>query len=160
MSGQSRRLLRPPPLSDFLRIFVRIRARLVSMERRLNPLALDRTRNTNPFIPAFSAPGVVPFLHPAEIQSGWRRAALLHPPTPDAPRRVPFLLAERSATCFFLAERELLSVFVDRCGWCRMGPWRSGRAYSRVCGAATAKGSEHVRVMRRQVPHRESGLLP
>src|SRR5947208_15271698 len=33
-----------------------------------------------------------------------------------------------------------------------MGPGRSGRAYSRVCGAATAKGSEHVRVMRRQDP--------
>jgi Domain of unknown function (DUF4288) len=37
-------------------------------------------------------------------------------------------------------------------GWRRMGPGRSGRVYSRVCGAATAKGSEHVRVMRRQDP--------
>src|SRR2546425_11480118 len=43
-------------------------------------------------------------------------------------------------------------------GWCRMGPWRSGRAYSRVFGAATAKGSEHVRVMRRQDPHHISSL--
>src|SRR3989454_12573505 len=33
-----------------------------------------------------------------------------------------------------------------------MGPGRSGRTYSRVYGAATAKGSEHVRVMRRQDP--------
>src|SRR5256714_13727605 len=33
-----------------------------------------------------------------------------------------------------------------------MGPWRSGMAYSRVCGAATAKGDEHVRVIRRQDP--------
>src|SRR5437667_8325374 len=42
-------------------------------------------------------------------------------------------------------------------GWRRMGPWRSGRTYSRVCGAATAKGSEHVRVIRRQDPRwRES----
>ena len=40
----------------------------------------------------------------------------------------------------------------SRSGWRRMGPGRSGRAYSRVCGAATAKGSEHVRVMRRQDP--------
>src|SRR6266571_7898083 len=37
-------------------------------------------------------------------------------------------------------------------GWCRAGPWRSGMAYSRVIGAATAKGSEHVRVVRRQDP--------
>jgi len=33
-----------------------------------------------------------------------------------------------------------------------MGPWRSGMTYSRVCGAATAKGHEHVRVIRRQDP--------
>src|SRR5206468_1883933 len=38
------------------------------------------------------------------------------------------------------------------CGWRRAGPWRSGRAYSRVYGAATAKGHEHVRVARRQDP--------
>src|SRR2546428_4765878 len=38
------------------------------------------------------------------------------------------------------------------CGWRRMGPGRSGRTYSRVCGAATAKGSEHVRATRRQDP--------
>src|SRR2546422_11283052 len=31
-------------------------------------------------------------------------------------------------------------------GWRRAGPWRSGRACSRVRGAATAKGYEHVRV--------------
>src|SRR3989442_1895518 len=43
-------------------------------------------------------------------------------------------------------------------GWCRMGTWRSGRAYSRVFGGATAKGSEHVRVMRRQDPHHISSL--
>src|SRR5206468_1350249 len=36
----------------------------------------------------------------------------------------------------------------NECGWRRMGPWRSGMAYSRVCGAATAKGHEHVRVIR------------
>ena len=42
-----------------------------------------------------------------------------------------------------------------RSGWRRMGPGRSGRAYSRVCGAATAKGSEHARVMRRQDPQPE-----
>src|SRR3989442_6375379 len=40
----------------------------------------------------------------------------------------------------------------DLSGWCRAGPWRSGMAYSRVIGAATAKGSEHVRVARRQDP--------
>src|SRR6266496_3945641 len=44
-------------------------------------------------------------------------------------------------------------------GWRRMGPGRSGRAYSRVCGAATAKGSEHVRVMRRQDPRLSEHLL-
>ena len=38
--------LRQPPLG----IFVNIRARQVSMERRLNPLALDRIRNTNPSV--------------------------------------------------------------------------------------------------------------
>src|SRR3989442_14895554 len=38
-----------------------------------------------------------------------------------------------------------------------MGPGRSGRAYSRVCGAATAKGSEHVRVRRRQDPREDHG---
>src|SRR5438128_9345866 len=47
-------------------------------------------------------------------------------------------------------------------GWRRAGPWRSGRAYSRVCGAATAfrpvafrraTGTpSHVRVARRQDP--------
>src|SRR5437899_7213521 len=31
-------------------------------------------------------------------------------------------------------------------GWRRAGPWRSGARYSRVCGAATAKAGEHVRV--------------
>src|SRR5205807_4564887 len=41
-------------------------------------------------------------------------------------------------------------------GWRRMGPGRSRRAYSRVRGAATAKGSEHVRVMRRQDPRLNS----
>src|SRR2546425_12913437 len=46
----------------------------------------------------------------------------------------------------------LLSAQNNLSGWRRVGPWRSGRAYSRVCGAATAKGSEHVRVMRRQAP--------
>jgi len=30
-------------------------------------------------------------------------------------------------------------------GGAERAPGRSGRAYSRVCGAATAKGSEHVR---------------
>ncbi len=33
-----------------------------------------------------------------------------------------------------------------------MGPGRSGRAYRRVRVAATPKGPEHVRVMRRQDP--------
>src|SRR5712692_11098503 len=33
-------------------------------------------------------------------------------------------------------------------GWHRVGPWRSGVACSRVRGAATAKGHEHVRVTR------------
>src|SRR5437867_1097848 len=32
-------------------------------------------------------------------------------------------------------------------GWRRAGPWRSGRRYSQVRGAATAKASEHVRVL-------------
>src|SRR5881409_13642 len=41
-----------------------------------------------------------------------------------------------------------------------MGPGRSGRAYSRVLGAATAKGSEHVRVMRRQDPREDHGNTP
>src|SRR5438093_1379719 len=44
-------------------------------------------------------------------------------------------------------------------GWRRMGPGRSGRAYSRVCGAATAKGSEHVRVIQRQDPRLPKHLL-
>src|SRR5438309_5093982 len=37
-------------------------------------------------------------------------------------------------------------------GWRRMGPGRSGRAYRRVRVAATPKGPEHVRVMRREDP--------
>ncbi len=37
-------------------------------------------------------------------------------------------------------------------GWRRAGPWRSGVHYSQVCGAATAKADEHVRVARRQDP--------
>src|SRR5207253_10897909 len=40
-------------------------------------------------------------------------------------------------------------------GWCRMGPRRSGVAYSRVCGASTAKRREHVWVMRRHDPRKE-----
>ena len=46
------------------------------------------------------------------------------------------------------------------CGWRRVGPWRSGRACSRVCGAATAKRPEHVRVTRRQDPLLELGDPP
>ena len=40
-------------------------------------------------------------------------------------------------------------------GWRRVGPGRSGVAYRRVCGAATPKRHEHVRVTRRQDPLRE-----
>src|SRR3989449_545369 len=38
-------------------------------------------------------------------------------------------------------------------GGAERGAPMSQSAYRRVCGAATAKGSEHVRVMRRQDPH-------
>src|SRR5207249_6788372 len=37
---------------------------------------------------------------------------------------------------------------LDFDGWRRAGPWRSGRDCSRVGGASTAKGHEHVRVAR------------
>src|SRR6266568_9582204 len=50
----------------------------------------------------------------------------------------------------------LLSCFSG--GWRRAGPWRSGMACSRVCGAATAKGHEHVRVTRRQDPGERASL--
>ena len=40
-----------------------------------------------------------------------------------------------------------------------MGPGRSGKTYRRIRGAATPKGLEHVRVMRRQDPHTWSEIF-
>jgi len=42
-------------------------------------------------------------------------------------------------------------------GWRRMGPERSARHYSLICGAK-AKEPEHVRVMRRQDPRKEASV--
>ena len=90
--------------------------------------------------------------------------ALLHPPTPDAPRRVPFLMAEHSGSPYTGQGCELVTRCIGAGGaaWDPGGAeWRTaestglqrrhgnGRALARLGLRAGEKG-EHVWVMRRR----------